>query len=92
MCAPGALTGRWIKAHLAADTMRKQSRIFIFRRHDHPIALEVVEIFRERQGHAWADTRVGGIDNGILAQFGEVGDAWVFNAPHFFWEVFGVGQ
>ena len=71
MCAPGAADRAMDQSPLAADAMRKQGRIFIFRRHDHPIALEVREIFRERQGHAWADTRVGGIDNGVLAQFGD---------------------
>ena len=52
---------------LAADTMRKQGSIFIFRRHDHPIALEVLEIFGERKRYAGSDTRVGGINDAILA-------------------------
>jgi hypothetical protein len=51
---------------MVANPMRKQSRIFIFRWHDHTIALEVVEIFRERQGHARAAAGEGGVDDVIL--------------------------
>ena len=75
-----------------ANTMRQQGRIFIFRRHDHAVALKAMEIFRERQSDTRALTCVGGVDHGILAQFGKIGDARVFYSPHFFREVLGISQ
>ena len=43
--------------------------------------LEVVEVFRKRQGHARTAASIGGVDDGILAKFRDIGDAWVFNTP-----------
>src|SRR5258706_1520889 len=77
---------------VAVDATGKQRRVFIFRRHDYAAALEVVGLFRESQRHAGAVARVGGIDDGVLVDFGQIGDARVFDAPDLFRETYPVGR
>ena len=64
---PAEITDRAMDQRpMAANPMRQQRGIFIFRGHDHAIALEVREIFRECQSHARTATGVGRVDDGIL--------------------------
>jgi len=77
---------------LAIDPVRQKSRIFVLRLHDHAIPLEGVEIFCECQGHTRPAVCVRGIGDGILAQFRNIGDAWVFYAPQFIRKVIRVGS
>ena len=65
--SPGGADRSVDQSPMVVNPMRQQRRIFIFRRHDHPVALEVLEIFRERQGHARAVAGEGGVNDGILA-------------------------
>ncbi len=92
MCARGALTGRWISAQWSADPARQQGGVLILRRHDDAEALEVAEILGERQGDAGTVVRVGGVDDGVLAEFGDVGDAGVLDAPQLFRDGSGIGR
>ena len=89
---PGRADRAMDQSPIPVDPMRQQGRVLVLRRHDHAVALEAAEILRERQSHARTLTRVGGIDNGILAQFGNIGDARIFDAPQLFRKMLGIGQ
>src|SRR5512134_494571 len=74
------------------DPARQERRIFILRLHDHPVALEGVEIFSERQRHTWSAACVGSVGNGILAQLRNISNAWIFYAPQFIGVAFRVSH
>ena len=81
---------RVVRSHRAVDQgptainpVWQERRIFIFRLHDHAIALEGVEILSERQGHTRPAACIGGISNGILAHLRNISNTWILYAPQF---------
>ena len=76
----------------SVDSSREEGGIFIVGRHDDAESLEGAEVFRERERHAGTAARIGRERDGIFLEFRHVGDARVFDAPHFFGIVLGIGQ
>jgi len=64
----------------ATDSPRQQRRILVLRRHDDAVSLKAAEVLCERQGDSWTTARKGGIGDGKLLEFRNIGDAWVFDA------------
>ena len=76
---------------VAVDPSRQQSGILIFRWHDHAEPFKAAEVFGQRQGYAWATVCKRRIRHGILFEFGDIGNARIFDAPDFFRVVARIG-
>ncbi len=68
---------------VAVDSSRQQRGILIFGRHDHTESSKAPEVLCERQGHPRTTARKRSVRNRILLEFGNIGDAWIFDAPDF---------
>ena len=66
---------------LTADPMGKQRGVLVFGRHDDAAALEVAEIFSERQRDAWTVARKCRVDDGVFLYFFNVSDARILDTP-----------
>src|SRR5258707_4491943 len=77
---------------MPVDPMWQQSRILIFERHDHSIALKVLKIFRECQSYTGPVAREGRVDHCVFTQLGNPGDPWIFDSPQLLRELIGVSH
>ena len=75
MCGAGRSDRAVDQSPIAIDPARQERCIFIVRLHDHTIALEGAEIFCKRQCHTRAAACIRRINDGILTQFRNVGNA-----------------
>ena len=66
----------------SADSPRQQCSILVDGLGNHAVAFKFVEVAREGKGDRWSSVRIRRVDDGVLPQFGKVGDPWIFNPPN----------
>ena len=76
----------------SVDSARQKSGVFVVRRHDYAKSFEGPEIFGQSQGYSGTAARIGSVGDHVLLQFGDEGDARIFDAPDLLGIFLGVGN
>ena len=85
-------TGRWIKAQWPLILCGRRAASLSSGCMITPYRSKVVKILRQRQSHTWPSTCICSVYDGVLVQFWNIGDAWVFDTPQFLRIMFRISQ